>query len=693
MVLRLEKQQVHPETPALKMSVTRDDKNLSVELKEHTENAAFQDDEEDYTSPGQEQRVPGRAGEAESAYTQIKPYAGMPKEVLLLYSSQARYRVPREILFWLTVACTLALIALTITLIVLSPACLSWWQSTPVYQIYPRSFRDSDGDGVGDLNGIKEKLSHFQYLNIKAIWISPIYKSPMKDFGYDVEDFRDVDPLFGTMADFDDLLSNMHNMGLKLIMDYIPNHTSDKHIWFQLSRNRTEYYSDFYIWVNCTEDKPPNNWVSVFGNSGWTYDPVRGQCYFHQFLKEQPDLNFRNPDVIKEMTDVIHFWLKKGVDGFRMDAVKHMLEATHLRNEPQVDPEQPPETVNKEFDLYHDYTYTQLGLHDILRKWRVDMDEYSREPGRYRFLVTESYDYEEIEKTMMYYGTHFVKEADFPFNFYLLDLPDGLSGLRAKELVELWMSNMPKGKWPNWVVGNHDKPRMSSRAGQEYVRVVNMLLLTLPGTPTTYYGEEIGMENVNVSVIQDPFGKFDPTKSRDPQRTPMQWNSNLNAGFSDGKNGTWLDVGPNFTTINVEVQKANPASVLEQYRTLALLREKEIALTRGWFCYVWADGNVFAFLRELDGLNQAFLVLLNFGEDTETNLSSVSELPDHLTVHFSTQPETASSFSKSKIRTSKGQGLLLKYSTSKRFHPNHESECYVSEKACFLSAVNFMYQC
>ncbi|KAI4888631.1 hypothetical protein NFI96_027062 [Prochilodus magdalenae] len=678
------------------MSLTKDPQSCGMELKEGMENRGFQEDSqsEGSTRRAQEQHVPVESCAAgEESYTQIRPYAGMPKEVLLLYSGKARYKLPREILFWLIVACTLTLVALTITVIVLSPPCLSWWQTTPVYQVYPRSFKDSNGDGVGDLKGIKEKLSHFRDLNIKAIWISPFYKSPMKDFGYDVEDFTDVDPLFGTMADFDELLAGMHSMGLKLIMDYIPNHTSDKHRWFQLSRNRTDYYSDFYIWVNCTEGTPPNNWVSVFGNSSWTYDPVRGQCYFHQFLKEQPDLNFRNPDVIKEMTDIIHFWLKKGVDGFRMDAVKHMLEATHLRNEPQVDPNKPPEDVNTEFDLYHDYTYTQVGLHDILRKWRADMDEYSREPGRYRFMVTESYDYEEIEKTMIYYGAPFVKEADFSFNFYLLDLPDGLSGVRAKELVDLWMSNMPEGKWPNWVVGNHDKPRMSSRTGQKYVKAINMLLLTLPGTPTTYYGEEIGMENVNVSVIQDPFGKFDPTKSRDPQRTPMQWNSDPNAGFSDSKNGTWLDIGPNYETVNVEVQKADSFSVLNLYRQLSVLREKDVVMLRGWLCYIWEDLNVFAFVRELDGLNRAFLVVLNFGEDTVTDLSSIAELPDHLSVRVSTLTGAPASFRKSEIKTSKGQGLLLQYSTSQRFHTGHSSQCYVSEKACYMSALDILYKC
>ncbi|XP_030627856.1 neutral and basic amino acid transport protein rBAT [Chanos chanos] len=679
------------------MSLKKKSNGNSVELKEGIENTGFQEESDNESVASSKKR--GSEGSVcmhkkENEYTQIKPYAGMPKEVLLLYSRQARYRVPREILFWLTIACTLALLALTITVIALSPKCLSWWQSSPVYQIYPRSFKDSDGDGVGDLKGIIEKLDHFAYLNIKAIWISPFYKSPMRDFGYDVEDFRDVDPIFGTMEDFDNLLAAMHNKGLKLIMDYIPNHTSDKHVWFQLSRNNTERYKDFYVWVNCTEGNPPNNWVSVFGNSSWEYDPVRGQCYLHQFLKEQPDLNFRNPEVIKEMKGIIHFWLKKGVDGFRMDAVKHMLEATHLRDEPQVDPDQDPATVNKEFDLYHDYTYTQVGLHDILRDWRVEIDTYSTEPGRERFMVAESYDYAEIEKTMMYYGTRFAKEADFPFNFYLLYLPEMLNAYRAYQLVDFWMSNMPKGRWPNWVVGNHDKPRITSSAGPQYVRAINMLLLTLPGTPTTYYGEEIGMENVNVTVIQDPFGKFDPNASRDPSRSPMQWNSGLNAGFSDSKNGTWLPIHPNYeTTVNVEVQMGDPYSVLEQYRTLSILREKELALHRGWLCYVWKDLNVFAYLRELDGLDRAFLILVNFGQDTDLDLSSVKELPDTLTVRLSTHPIEQKSFPKNAIRTTTGQGLLLQYSSNQRFHSNHASECYVAEKACYLSTLGILYKC
>ncbi|KAM9364108.1 amino acid transporter heavy chain SLC3A1 [Pholidichthys leucotaenia] len=634
----------------------------------------------------------------DEVYTQIKPYAGMPKEVLVLYSSQARYRVPREILFWLTVCCTLVLVAVTIAVIALSPRCLSWWQISPVYQIYPRSFKDSNGDGVGDLKGIKEKLDHFQYLNIKSVWISPFYRSPMKDFGYDIEDFRDIDPLFGTMQDFEELLAEMHNKGLKLIMDFIPNHTSDKHRWFNLSRTRDPHYENYYIWADCNETSPkPNNWVSIFGNSSWTYDEVREQCYLHQFLAEQPDLNLRNPDVRQEIIDLIHFWLDKGVDGFRMDAVKHIFEAEHLRDEPQVDPNMPPELVTTEWDLYHDYTTSQVGLHDLLREFRAEMDIYSREPGKYRFMVTESYDYDEVYKTMMYYGTRLVKESDFPFNFYLLDLPHNTSGSWAKHLVDLWMSNMPRGKWPNWVVGNHDRSRISSSAGQSYVRAINMLLLTLPGTPTTYYGEEIGMENINItaSQVQDPAGRYNTSLSRDPERSPMQWSDDMNAGFNNKTNITWLPVHPDYRTVNVEAQQDDDNSVLAQYRFLNNLRQSQLPLHRGWFCYIHADTNIFSYLRELDGHRQAYLIVLNFGKESAiTDLSYINELPDKLQVLMSTNHvNDGKVFHKSRIETNVGEGLVIRFSAYTRFNPNHPEVCYISEKACYLETIGILYKC
>lgn len=670
-----------------------------------TRNAGFQEDEgeepvEQITKFGFEEKSDTMSVKLDTAeeYNQIKPYAGMPKEVLLLYSSQARYKVPREILFWLTVACTLALVALTITVIALSPPCLSWWQMSPVYQIYPRSFKDSDGDGVGDLKGILEQLDHFEYLNIKAVWISPFYRSPMKDFGYDVEDFRDIDQLFGNMQDFEELLAEMHKRDLKMIMDFIPNHTSDKHRWFNLSRSGDPHYRDYYVWTDCNASNPkPNNWVSIFGNSSWSYDEVRKQCYYHQFLKEQPDLNFRNPSVRKELSDLIHFWLGKGVDGFRMDAVKHIFEAEHLRDEPQVDPNKPPEEITTEWDLHHDYTTTQVGLHDLLREWRADMDIYSREPGRYRFMVTESYDYHEVEKTMMYYSTPLVKEGDFPFNFYLLDLPQNTSGLWAKHLVDLWMSNMPKGKWANWVVGNHDRARIGTSAGPQFVRTINMMLLTLPGTVTTYYGEEIGMQNINITQdqVQDPAGRYNVSLSRDPQRSPMQWSNVTNAGFNLLTNTTWLPIHPDYKTVNVEAQKKDENSVLAQYRYLNVLRESEMPLHRGWFCYIHADASVFSYLRELDGLNKAFLVVLNFdNKPAVTDLSSIKELPNQLNVLMSTlHTNNGKSMPKSQIKTEAGEGLLIQFSSNTKFNPSHEEQCFISEKACYLGALGILYKC
>ncbi|KAM6916610.1 amino acid transporter heavy chain SLC3A1 [Xenentodon cancila] len=621
----------------------------------------------------------------------------MPKEVLLLYSSRARYRVPREILFWLTVCCSLALVAVTIAVIALSSQCLSWWQISPVYQIYPRSFKDSDGDGVGDLKGITQQLDHFLYLNIKSVWISPFYRSPMKDFGYDVEDFRDIDPIFGTMQDFEELLAEMHKKGLKLIMDLIPNHSSDHHLWFNMSRIRDPHYDNYYVWTDCNATTKPNNWVSVFGNSSWSYDEGRGQCYLHQFLKEQPDLNLRNPDVIQEIIDLIHFWLSKGVDGFRMDAVKYMLEATHLRDEPQVDPNKPPEEITTERDLFHDYTTTQVGLHDILREFRAEMDIYSHEPRKYRFMVTEAYDFEEVEKTMLYYGTPLVKEGDFPLNLYLLDLPHNMSGYWTKHLVDRWMANMPRGKWPNWVVGNHDRPRISSSAGPIFIRVINMLLLTLPGTPTTYYGEEIGMENINITEgqIQDPAGKYNVSNSRDPERSPMQWNSGTNAGFNSKTNTTWLPVHPDYETVNVEVQMNDAGSIMFQYRALNILRQSELPFLRGWFCYIHTDARVFSFLRELDGYKTAYLMVLNFAKESAiTDLSSVHELPNQLKVQISTNPANAGRvFQKSHIQTGAGEGLVIQYTTHTRFHPHHVSECFVSEKACYVEAIGILYKC
>ncbi|XP_074845732.1 amino acid transporter heavy chain SLC3A1 [Carettochelys insculpta] len=615
----------------------------------------------------------------------LKPFAGMPKEVLLKFSGQARYRVTREILFWFIVACAPVLVGATVAIIAVSPKCLGWWQASPIYQIYPRSFLDTNKDGNGDLKGIQEKLDHIIYLNIKTILITSVYKSPLKDFEYGVEDFQDVDPVFGTMRDFENLIAAIHDKGLKVVMDLIPNHTSDKHTWFQLSRNRTGKYTDYYIWHDCAHANgtisPPNNWVSVYGNSSWQYDEVRKQCYFHQFGKEQPDLNFRNSAVQEEIFGIIKFWLGKGIDGFSISAVKFLLEATHLRNEPQVNKSQNPESISAYSELYHDYTTTQVGMHDIIRSFRHTMDKFSTEPGRYRFMGTEANDQENIEATMMYYGTSFIQESNFPFNFYLINMKT-LSGNSIFQTVALWMNNMPKGKWPNWAVGNPSTARITSRFGKEYTNVINMLLLTLPGTPITYYGEEIGMENIaseNATFLE---------------KSPMQWNGNLHAGFSEG-NISWLPVNQDYQNVNVEVQKTQSNSTLNLYRELNLLRNKELPIHRGWMCFIWNDSNVFVYLRELDGLDTVFMMVLNFGQTSIIDLKAVlSELPSEATIRLSTNfSNTGKVVNTKSIKTEKGQGIVLEYKTRKLVHTMEafQDQCFVSEKACYSSAFNLLY--
>ncbi|NXR03529.1 SLC31 protein, partial [Sagittarius serpentarius] len=686
--------------------VEEEAKSLPMELSEKggvenngfVQNEAFDDKETDTST--QEEMPKTCIVDVDPAATEepaLKPYAGMPKEVLLKFSSQARYRVTREILFWLVIAAAVVLVCATIAIIALSPKCLDWWQASPIYRIYPRSFKDSNMDGNGDLKGIQEKLDHIMYLNIKTIWITSFYKSPLKDLGYGAEDFYDIDPMFGSMSDFENLLAAIHDRGLKVIMDLIPNHTSDKHRWFQLSRNRTGKYMDYYIWRDCTQAAgsvtPPNNWVSVFGNSSWQFDDVRKQCYFHQFGKEQPDLNFRNLAVQQEIHDIIRFWLGKGIDGFSFSAVKFLLEATHLRDEPQVNKSQNPVIITAYSQLYHDYTTTQVGMHDIIRSFRQTMNQFSSEPGRYRFMGSDGDEKEDVEATMMYYGATFIQEADFPFNFNLINMKN-LSGNSISEAVNLWMKNMPAGKWPNWAVGSPNAARISSRIGKEYINVMNMLLLTLPGTPVTYYGEEIGMENIASENVSEEWMNSDPVVVTFPEKSPMQWNGKVNAGFTEG-NSSWLPVNSDYQSVNVEIQMTWSNSTLNLYRELTLLRNNELPIHRGWMCYIWNDSNVFVYVRELDGLDRAFMMVLNFGQESTIDLKAiVPNLPSEAIVRLSTNFSNAGKAVNTKlIKTEMGEGLVLEYKTAKPVHTMEafQGNCFVAEKACYSSAFNLLY--
>ncbi|XP_060463294.2 amino acid transporter heavy chain SLC3A1 isoform X2 [Panthera onca] len=588
-------------------------------------------------------------GPVEPDLKDIRPYAGMPKEVLFQFSGQARYRLPREVLFWLTVASVFVLIGATVAIIAVSPKCLDWWQAGPMYQIYPRSFKDSDMDGNGDLKGIQEKLDYITTLNIKTIWITSFYKSSLKDFRHGVEDFREIDPIFGTMKDFENLVAAIHDKGLKLIIDFIPNHTSDKHAWFQLSRTRTGKYTDYYIWHDCTHENgitvPPNNW------------------------------------------EIIQFWLTKGVDGFSFDAVKFLLEAEHLRDEAQVNKTQIPDTVTHYWELYHDFTTTQVGMHDIVRSFRQTMDQYSREPGRYRFMGIEAYG-ESIDRTMMYYGLPFVQEADFPFNNYLSEL-NTPSGNGVFEVITSWMENMPEGKWPNWMIGGPDRARLTSRLGAEYVNIMNMLVFTLPGTPITYYGEEIGMRNILVTNLNESYD-VDTLFSK----SPMQWDNSSNAGFSEASH-TWLPTSSDYHTVNVDVQKTQPRSALKFYQELSLLHVNELLLSRGWFCYLRNNSHSVVYTRELDGIDRVFLVVLNFGESSPLNLKEmVPNIPTRASIRLSTSfADKGGEVDTHDILLDKGEGLVLEYNTKNLLHHQtaFRDRCFVSNRACYSSTLNLLH--
>ncbi|XP_064608495.1 maltase 2-like [Liolophura sinensis] len=496
---------------------------------------------------------------------------------------------------------------------------LEWWKTSIIYQIYPRSFMDSIGDGIGDLKGITTKLDYLKDLNVGVIWLSPFFESPMADFGYDLSNQTRVDPIFGTMEDFEILLKTAHAKGMKVILDYIPNHTSDQHPWFIESRkgNSSNPYYDYYVWkdgvVNINKTRsPPNNWRSFFSGSAWQFDENREQYYFHQYLPQQPDLNWRNPKVREEMEGVMRFWLDKGVDGFRVDAIQTLFEVEDVSlNEPR---SFKPNVTEEEHDyVRHIYTQNQDETHDVIRSWRQLLEEYELKDGKKRFMVVEVYD-EDISQVIKFYQSG----ADMAFYFDLLFLNRTCGGKCIQAIVNKLLDHLPEGKWPNFVLGNHDNPRIASKMGLEFVNALNTLLLLLPGTPTTYYGEEIGLENIELSYddTQDPFGRFyGPERyrevSRDPVRSPMQWNHSYQSGFTTASK-PWLPIHPMYTVLNVESQsRAKSPSHLKLYRQLAVLRE-EAAFELGSFEYVLVNDNIFSFVRRVDG-QPAYFVAINFG--------------------------------------------------------------------------------
>ncbi len=477
-----------------------------------------------------------------------------------------------------------------------------WWQDGIIYQVYPRSFQDSNGDGIGDLPGIIQRLPYLQQLGIKAIWISPIYPSPMADFGYDISDYEGIWPTFGTMADFDELLWKVHAAGMRLILDLVPNHSSDEHPWFIESRSsRDNPKRDWYILKEARPDgSPPNNWLSVFGGSAWQWDEKTRQYYYHAFLVKQPDLNWRNPEVEKAMLDVMRFWLDKGVDGFRVDAMWHLVKDQQWRDNPR-NPDY-NDTMANYNQLLPVYSTDQPEMHGIVAVMRKVLDGY-----RERLMIAEIY--LPIHRLVAYYGVN-QSEAHLPFNFLLISLPWDARQIAAA--IDEYEGALPAEAWPNWVMGNHDQPRITSRVGRQQALIAAMLLLTLRGTPTLYYGDEIGMRDVPIAPeeVQDPQGLNMPGKnlSRDPERTPMLWDSGKNAGFTQGR--PWLELDRGWRRDNVGAQEKDLYSPFALYRRLIQWRQHEPSLKTGAYRPVYSDHQVIAYIREAPG-QTAFLITLN----------------------------------------------------------------------------------
>jgi alpha-glucosidase len=481
-----------------------------------------------------------------------------------------------------------------------------WWQRGVIYQIYPRSFQDSTGDGIGDLPGVLSRLDYLESLGVDAIWLSPIYPSPMADFGYDISNYRDIDSLFGTLADFDQLVAELHRRGMKIVLDFVPNHTSDQHPWFvESSSSRQSPKRDWYIWRDpATGGGPPNNWLSNFGGSAWQWDHHTGQYYYHAFLAQQPDLNWRNPKVQDAMLDVLRFWLDRGVDGFRVDVIWHIVKDDQFRDnlpDTSYEPHLPPHR-----QLLATYNTDRPEVHDIIARMRSVLDEYGE-----RMMVGEIY--LPTERLVTYYGAQ-GNGVHLPFNFQLIELPWHARAL--EQAIERYEALLPSYGWPNWVLGNHDNSRIASRIGAAQARVATMLLLTLRGTPTMYYGDELGMHDVPIPPdrVQDPFEKNVPGigVGRDPERTPMQWSSTENAGFTSGT--PWLPIARDYQSVNVETQSADSKSALALNRRLLALRREQLSLSIGAYSSVAAQDDVLAYRRQFDGAAR-YLVVLNCGPE------------------------------------------------------------------------------
>lgn len=490
-----------------------------------------------------------------------------------------------------------------------------WWKKGVIYQIYPRSFMDSNQDGIGDIKGIINRLDYLNdgtenSLGVDAIWISPIYKSPMKDFGYDISDYRDIDPIFGNMDDFKLLLSEAHKRNIKIIMDLVINHTSDEHPWFTEARKgKDNPKRDWFIWQPYKGRKKPSNWVSLFEMSNaWWLDKNTQEYYLGTFTRNQPEVNWRNRELKEEMYDVIRYWFDMGVDGFRMDVVNWYIKDDQLRNNPWRITLNPPDVQN------HIYDRNRPETHKICKEIRKIADEYED-----RVLIGEIYT-SDTEEAVSYHGDG-NNELHMAFNFNFLFQKWDAKGFYKK--IKQWYDLLPKDAWPNFTLSNHDQPRhyyryMDGKDSDAKAKVAVAILLTLKGTPFIYYGEEIGMtcDKISKKDLKDPVGiKLWPfMKGRDGERTPMQWDDSKNSGFSTGQ--PWLPVNRDYKEKNVNIQKKDDLSLLSFYRSLIWLRKKIKALSIGDIHFITDNPDkVLAYRRTYEA--EEVTIILNFSNKSQ----------------------------------------------------------------------------
>lgn len=606
-------------------------------------------------------------------------FRALSKAELMKYATDPFWVTLRWVLFILFWIAWIAMLIAAIVIIVLAPKCPTpapkhWWQKAPIYEVYVKSFKDSSGDGVGDLNGIHEKLDYFESLGVGSLWLTPIYPSPMKDNGYDISNYVDIEPTFGTMEDFKKLLAGMKNKGLKLILDFVPNHSSDKHEWFQKSVKREDPYTDYYVWRDGKTGGPPNNWKSVFGAgvSAWTKNEERGQYYLHQFYPEQPDLNLRNELVVDELKRILSFWLDLGVDGFRIDAVSHFFEDPNFADETL----KPGMSGDKYEDYDHSLTTNQPETIQLLKQFRDILDNKTAEDiYNPRIMMTETY--LPVDQLVKYYGDEKEVATDdkserssvsqMPLNFgFISDLKtvEDLTATKVRESIETYLNGLPKWAWPNFQLGNHDVGRAASRFGSNLTDAMNMISMLLPGTPITYYGEEIGMVD----------GTVDTKDIRDKYRTPMQWSDEANAGFTKAST-SWLPANPDYTTVNVnqQLKKSELGHTLNShaaiYSYLANLRQNE-AILFGSIEFIngtGAEENLFGYTRVKKG-NPGTLVLVNFGNsEISIKLSEMKYIPERGTVQVRSvyKPEQHDEDSKSilfdSVKIKAKEGLVIAF--------------------------------